>query len=120
MAHEYRRTRIRGFEGRGDEFGQSVGEKEVRGKTEDAGEGIGGSKARENGDGAALGETAEDDARGRDAFVYFGFDEAVEVVSGLEDAWLVLGLGEIVEGDLVTLGDGLEGFGRGWMSCSLE
>ncbi len=56
-----------------------------------------------------MGETAEDDAGGRDAFVYFGFDEAVEVVSGFEDAGLVLGLGEVVEGDLVTLGDRLEG-----------
>ena len=47
-----------------------------------------------------MGETAEDDAGGGDAFVDFGFDEVVEVVAGFEDAGLVLGLGEVVEGGL--------------------
>ncbi len=47
-----------------------------------------------------MGETAKYDAGGGDAFVYFGFYELVEVVAGFEDAGLVLGLGEVVEGDL--------------------
>lgn len=43
----------------------------------------------------------DDNARGRDAFVDFGFYEAVEVVAGSVDAGLILGLGEVVEGYLV-------------------
>lgn len=56
--------------------------------------------AGEDGDGAALGETAENDARGGDAFFEFFADERVEEVAGAEDARFVVGLGQIVEGCL--------------------
>ena len=39
----------------------------------------------------------ENDARRGDTFVNFGFDEAMEVISGAKDAGLILGLGKVVE-----------------------
>ena len=73
-----------------------------------------GCNACEEGDGAALGEAAEDDAGGGYAFVYFFFYESVEVVPGLEDAGLVMGLGKFVEGCLVDrVVSGIVG-GEGW------
>ena len=34
---------------------------------------------------------------GRDALVHLGFDETVEIITGFEDARLIMGLGEIAE-----------------------
>ena len=56
MTHEYRGGGVGGFDGGGDVSGQGFTEKEVRGEAEDAGEWVGGGKASEDGDGAALGE----------------------------------------------------------------
>lgn len=63
-----------------------------------------GGNAGEDGDGAALGEAAEDDAGGGYALVYFFLYEGVEVVAGFENAGLVVGLGEGIEGCLVENG----------------
>ena len=61
-----------------------------------------GGNAGEEGDGAALGEAAEDDAGGGYAFVYLFLYEGVEIVAGFEDTGLVVGLGEAIEGCLVN------------------
>ena len=79
-------------------------EEHVGGKAEYAGERVRGGNACEDGDGAALGEAAEDDAGGGNSFVYFFFYEGVEIVAGFEDAGLIVGLGEFVEGCLVDGG----------------
>ena len=89
-------------------------EEKVGGETEYAGEGLRGGNAGEEGDGATLGESAEDDAGGGYAFIYFFFYEDVEVVAGFENAGLVVGLSEVVEGCLVDEGVSDTGGGAGW------
>ena len=102
--------------------GKLVVEEQVGGEAEYAGKGLGGGNAGEEGDGAALGEAAEDDAGGGYALIYFFFYEGVEIVAGFEDAGLVVGLGEVVEGFLVDKGvsdlwevvGGTDGFARSY------
>ena len=79
-------------------------EEQVGREAEYAGEGLWGGNASEDGDGTALGETPEDDAGGGYALVYLFFYEGVEVVAGFEDAGLVMGLSEGVEGCLLEKG----------------
>ncbi len=94
--------------------GKFIVEEQVGGEAEYASEGLSGGNAGEEGDGAALGEPAEDDAGGGYALIYLFFYEGVEVVAGFEDAGLVVGLGEVVEGCLVDKGvSGIVG-GGGW------
>jgi len=79
-----------------------VAQEEVGGQGEDAAEPVGGGEGGEDGDGAALGEAAEDDAVGGDGGggEFLG-EEVVEVVAGAEDAGFVVGGGEVVEGGLL-------------------
>lgn len=39
----------------------------------------------------------EDDPRCRNALFYLSFDEGIEIIPGLEDAWLIVGLRKVVE-----------------------
>ena len=69
-----------------------------------------------------MGEAAEDDAGGGYASIYFFFYKGVEVLAGFEDAGLVVGLGEVIEGclwieGLVLLWEvlgGTDGFARSY------
>ncbi len=102
--------------------GKLIVKEQVGGEAEYAGEGLRGGNASEEGDGAALGEPAKNDAGGGYALVYLFFYEGVEVVAGFEDAGLVVGLGEVVEGCLVDKGvselwevvGGTDGFARSY------
>ena len=103
MAHEYGDILIR-LVGGIHVRGELIVEEQIGGEAEYAGEGVRGGNAGEEGDGAALGEAAKDDAGGGYAFVYFFFYEGVEVVAGFENAGLVVGLCEVGEGCLVDRG----------------
>ena len=97
-------------------------EEQVGGQAEDASEGLRGGNAGEEGDGAALGKPAQDDAGGGYTLIHLFFYEGVEVVAGSEDAGLIVGLGEVVEGCLVEKGvsglwevvGGTDGFARSY------
>ena len=102
--------------------GKLIVEEQVGGQAEYASEGLRGGNAGEEGDSAALGKPAEDDAGRGYALVYLFFYEGVEVVAGSEDAGLIVGLGEFVEGCLVDKGvsdlwevvGGTDGFARSY------
>lgn len=88
MAHEERRLLVRPVLGR--VVLDAVAEKQVARQTEHPAQLLLVRDSREQGDRAALRESAEHDSRRADALVDLFLDQGVEVVAGAEDTGLVL------------------------------
>jgi len=100
MPHKDGRFLVRVL-GRDELAGLAVHQQITR-QAEDAAEFLRASDAAKDGDGAALREAAEHDARRGDAFGDLVGDEAVEVGARAQDSGFVVGLGEFGEGGLLA------------------